>query len=140
MFRRRARDIGVRRFAQMPANRKNPGVHHTARQSRDREGALADSVAGMRSRPRRHPVAARIGASRPSTFMSRTLRRIVFLGACLSIAAAGQTVAQLKQQAEALKARGDAAGALALIAKASAADPRSEERRVGKECRSRWSP
>ena len=32
----------------MPANRKNPGVHHTARLSRDREGALADSVAGMR--------------------------------------------------------------------------------------------
>ena len=55
----------------MPANRRNPGVHHTARQSRDREGALADSVAGMRSRPRGHPVAARIGASRASTFMSR---------------------------------------------------------------------
>jgi len=31
------RDIKVRRFAQMPANRKNPGVHDTARQSRDRE-------------------------------------------------------------------------------------------------------
>jgi hypothetical protein len=43
------RDIEVRRFAKRPANRKNPGVHHTARQSRDREGALADSVAGMRS-------------------------------------------------------------------------------------------
>ena len=52
----------------MPANRKNPGIHHTARQSRDREGALADYVAGMRSLT----VAARIGASRPSTFMSRT--------------------------------------------------------------------
>jgi hypothetical protein len=26
----------------MPANRKNPGVHHTARQSRDRQGALVD--------------------------------------------------------------------------------------------------
>ena len=52
----------------MPANRKNPGVHHAARQSRDREGALADYVAGMRSLT----VAARIGASRPSTFMSRT--------------------------------------------------------------------
>src|ERR1035438_6014495 len=60
---RRLRDIKVRRFAQMPANRENPGVHHTARQSRDREGALANSVAGMRSRPRGHPVAARIGAS-----------------------------------------------------------------------------
>ena len=68
------RDIKVRRFAQMPANRKNPGVHHTARQSRDREGALAaDSVAGMRSLT----VAARIGASRPSTFMSRTRRQVV---------------------------------------------------------------
>src|ERR1022692_3299051 len=55
----------------MPANRRNPGVHHTARQSRDREGALADSVAGMRSLT----VAARIGASRPSTFMSRTRGR-----------------------------------------------------------------
>jgi hypothetical protein len=32
-----------------PANRKIPNVHHTARQSRDREGALADSVPGMRS-------------------------------------------------------------------------------------------
>src|ERR1035438_1749306 len=103
----------------MPANRKNPGVHHTARQSRDREGALADSVAVMRSLT----VAARIGASRPSTFMSR----ILFLCACLSIAAAAQTPAQLKQQAEALKARGDAAGALALIAKASAANPKSAE-------------
>src|ERR1035437_9751152 len=68
----RVRDIKVRRFAQMPANRKNPGVHHTARQSRDREGALADYVAGMRSRPRGPPVAARVGASRPSPFMSRT--------------------------------------------------------------------
>src|SRR5450755_3720563 len=67
----RVRDIKVRRFAQMPANRKNPGVHHTARQSRDGvpsgPGALADPVAGMRSLT----VAARIGASRPSTFMSR---------------------------------------------------------------------
>ena len=54
----------------MPANRKNPGVHPTARQSRDREGALADSAAGMRSLT----VAARIGASRPSTFMSRIRR------------------------------------------------------------------
>jgi hypothetical protein len=52
----------------MPANRSNPGVHHTARQSRDREGALADSEAGMRSLT----FAARIGASRPSTFMSHT--------------------------------------------------------------------
>ena len=52
----------------MPANRKNPGVHDTARQSRDREGALANFVPGMRSLT----VAARIGASRPSTFMSRT--------------------------------------------------------------------
>src|ERR1022692_371463 len=42
----------VRRFAQMPANRNNPGVHDTARQSRDREGALADYAAGMRSRSR----------------------------------------------------------------------------------------
>ena len=33
----------------MAANRENPGVHHTARQSRDREGALAYCVAGMRS-------------------------------------------------------------------------------------------
>jgi hypothetical protein len=41
----------------MPANRKNPGVHHTARQSRDRKGALAASVAGMRSLT----VAARMG-------------------------------------------------------------------------------
>src|ERR1019366_6831586 len=41
----RVRDMKVRRFAQMPANRKNPGVHHTARQSRDREAALPDSVA-----------------------------------------------------------------------------------------------
>ena len=50
----------------MLANRKNPGVHHTARQSRDREGALPVSAAGMRSLT----VAARIGVSRPST-MSR---------------------------------------------------------------------
>jgi hypothetical protein len=49
------RDIKVRRLAQMPANRKNPGVHHTARQSRDREGALANSVAGMRSPAQRAP-------------------------------------------------------------------------------------
>src|ERR1035441_8682364 len=28
----RVRDIEVRRFAQMPANRRNPGVHHTSRQ------------------------------------------------------------------------------------------------------------
>ena len=39
----------------MPANRRNPGVHHTARQSRDREGALADSGAGMRSPAQRVP-------------------------------------------------------------------------------------
>ena len=52
----------------MPANRKNPGVHHTARQSRDREGALADYVAGMRSLT----VAALSGASRPSASMSHT--------------------------------------------------------------------
>src|ERR1035441_9372475 len=40
----------------MPANRRNPGVHRTARQkSRDRKGALADSVAGMRSGPRGYP-------------------------------------------------------------------------------------
>src|ERR1035441_8627229 len=55
----------------MPANRRNPGVHRTARPSRDREGVLADSVAGMRSGPEGTPVAARIGASRPSTFMPR---------------------------------------------------------------------
>src|ERR1035441_8152526 len=60
----------VRRFAQMSANRKNPGVHHTARQSRDREGAWADYAAGIRSLT----VAALSGASRPSTFMSRTLQ------------------------------------------------------------------
>src|ERR1035438_3893192 len=36
----------------MPANRNNPGVHDTARQGRDREGALADYAAGMRSRSR----------------------------------------------------------------------------------------
>src|ERR1035437_3149598 len=54
-------------------------------------------------------------------------RRILLLGACLSIAAAGQTAAQLKQQAEALKARGDAAGALAVTVRAAAADPRSAE-------------
>jgi len=39
----------------MPANRKNPGVHHAARQSRDREGAGA------------------VADARPSTFKSRTL-------------------------------------------------------------------
>ena len=49
------RDMDVRRSAQMPANRKNPGVHPAARQSRDREGALADSAAGMRSGPRGYP-------------------------------------------------------------------------------------
>ena len=64
------RDTEVRRFAQMPANRNNPGVHHIARQSRDRKGASADSLAGMRSLT----VAARMGASRPSTLMSRTHR------------------------------------------------------------------
>src|ERR1019366_6964395 len=53
--------------------------------------------------------------------------RILFLGACLSIAAAGQPAAQLKQQAEALKARGDAAGGLALIGRAAAANPKSAE-------------
>ena len=51
----------------MPANRKNPGEYYTANPSRDREGALSDYVAGMRSLT----VAARIVASRPSPFMSR---------------------------------------------------------------------
>ena len=44
-------------------------------------------------------------------------RRILFFAAFLSIAAAAQSVAQLKRQAEALKARGDAAGALAITEK-----------------------
>src|ERR1035441_10369957 len=79
------RDIKVRRFAQMPANRENPGVHHTARQSRDREGALADSVAGMRSLT----VAARMGASQPSTFMSRA--RTQGRGAFVGTAFGGET-------------------------------------------------
>ena len=56
----------------MAANRKNPGVDHSARQSRDREGALADSAAGMRSLT----VAARIGASRPfHAYVAPVLRR-----------------------------------------------------------------
>jgi len=45
----KGRDMEVRRYARMPSNRENPGVHHTARQSRDREGASANSAAGMRS-------------------------------------------------------------------------------------------
>ena len=63
----------------MPANRKNPGVRPTARQSRDREGALADSVAGLRSLT----IAARIAAPRPSTFI--TLDGIHRVGAVLAI-------------------------------------------------------
>src|SRR5580704_3193659 len=58
---------------------------------------------------------------------SAMLCRIAFFAAFLSIAANAQTVAQLKQQAAALKARGDAAGALALTEKAAEADPRSAE-------------
>src|ERR1019366_1519518 len=57
----------------------------------------------------------------------RMFRRILFLGACLSIAAAGQPAAQLKQQAEVLKARGGAAGARALIGGRAAANPKSAE-------------
>src|ERR1035441_1880861 len=64
-------DTGARHgsegFAQMPANRENPGVDYTARQSRDREGALANSVAGMRSLT----VAAPVWAPRAAPFFSR---------------------------------------------------------------------
>jgi hypothetical protein len=52
----------------MPANRRKPDLHQTARQSRDRQGALADSVAGVCSLT----VAARIWGFMPSTFMSRS--------------------------------------------------------------------
>src|ERR1035438_4400054 len=55
---------------------------------------------------------------------SSMFRRILF-AALLSVAANGQTAAELKQQADALKARGDAAGALALTEKAAEADPKS---------------
>jgi hypothetical protein len=58
----------VRRFAKNARQCKNPGVHHTAGQSRDREGALADYEAGMRSLT----VAALSGVSRPS----KDLRRV----------------------------------------------------------------
>src|ERR1039458_7887711 len=102
----------------------------------------------------------------PSIMTARViLRRMFLFAACFWVAAYGQTASELKQQADALKARGDAAGALELIQKAAEADPksagledeigfllavlkhsqdakphfRSEERRVGKECRSRWS-
>ena len=52
-------DTNVRRFAQMPADRRNPGVYHTARQNRDEVPSWPGSlgVAGMRSR--RRPVQAR---------------------------------------------------------------------------------
>src|ERR1017187_5347662 len=77
-------------------------------------GAFAADSGGKQP-PRRLPAC-------PTAF-----RRILFLCACLSIAVAAQTAAQLKQQAEVLKARGDAAGALALIGRAAAANPKSAE-------------
>jgi len=43
------------------------------------------------------------------------------------IAVCGQTALELKRQAAALKAKGDAAGALALTVKAAAEDPKSAE-------------
>src|SRR5277367_466775 len=51
--------------------------------------------------------------------------RILFFAACLAAAANGQTASELKEQADALKARGDAAGALILTQKAAEADPKS---------------
>jgi tetratricopeptide (TPR) repeat protein len=51
--------------------------------------------------------------------------RILFFAACLSVAANGQTAAEFKQQADARKASGDAAGALEFMEKAAEADPNS---------------
>ena len=53
------------------------------------------------------------------------LYRILFLAAFLAVAANSQAAVHLKQQADALKAKGDAAGALALAERAAAADPKS---------------
>jgi hypothetical protein len=52
-------------------------------------------------------------------------RQILFLAALPYLTANAQTAAELKQQADALKARGDAAGALELMEKAAEADPKS---------------
>src|ERR1700733_8600219 len=51
--------------------------------------------------------------------------RGILVAALLSLSAKGQAAAELKQQADALKARGDAAGALELTEKAAEADPKS---------------
>src|SRR5580692_7656486 len=53
--------------------------------------------------------------------------RPILFAALLSLAAKGQSALELKQQADALKARGDAAGALDLTEKAAEADPKSAE-------------
>ena len=53
--------------------------------------------------------------------------RIFLFGVLFHIAITGQTALDLKRQAAALKAKGDAAGALALTVKAAEADPKSAE-------------
>src|SRR5947209_2766844 len=65
----------------------------------------------------------------PSIMMSIGMLRRSFLSAALllSSAAHGQNAGGLRQQAEALKAKGDAAGALAVFEKAAAADPKSAD-------------
>jgi superkiller protein 3 len=51
--------------------------------------------------------------------------RSLVLAALLAVAVNGQTVEELKRQADTLKARGDAAGALKLMERAASADPKS---------------
>src|SRR5580693_1064108 len=60
----------------------------------------------------------------PSIMTRRPMFRSIFFFATLLF---GQTAAELKQRADALKAQGDAAGALELMEKAAEADPKSAE-------------
>src|ERR1700728_2965481 len=59
--------------------------------------------------------------------MSSMYCRILLFAAFLGVTAKGQPAAELKQQADARKAVGDAAGALEFMEKAAEADPRSAE-------------
>ena len=55
------------------------------------------------------------------------LYRILLIGALFHVAATAQTASQLRRQADSLKAKGDAAGALELTLKAAEANPKSAE-------------
>src|ERR1035437_7963275 len=78
----RARDLKVRRFTEVRANRENPGVHRTSGRAGPRGHPVRErwlcAWPANAPDPEGTPVAAPIGVSRSSTSVSRTLAHLTY--------------------------------------------------------------